>query len=94
MIGGMSAVENDVIPYSLAIGNRAYVKGINLVGLKRAKYKKNEIREYSNAVDQIFKSKSISTEKIKFNDTENPLIKDLISFLNKLTSRGLCKYEK
>ena len=34
MIGGMSAVENDVIPYSLAIGNRAKVTGINIIGLK------------------------------------------------------------
>ena len=34
MIGGMSAVENDVIPYSLAIGNRAKITGVNIIGLK------------------------------------------------------------
>ena len=35
MIGGMSAVENDVIPYALAIGNRAKITGVNIVGLKK-----------------------------------------------------------
>ena len=34
MIGGMSAVENDVIPYCLAVGNRAKVTGVNIVGLR------------------------------------------------------------
>ena len=94
MIGGMSAVENDVIPYSLAIGNRAHIKGINIIGLKRANYSKDEIKEYSNVVDQIFSSKSISLEKIKFNNSNNPLIKKLLTFLNNKSSRGLCRYGK
>ena len=66
MIGGMSAVESDVIPYSLAIGNRAKITGINIVGLKRAKYSKEQIREYSNVVEKILTSGSINKEKEKF----------------------------
>ena len=54
MIGGMSAVENDVIPYSLAIGNRAKVTGVNIIGLKRANYTKDQIREYSKTVEKIY----------------------------------------
>ena len=34
-VGGLAGVENDVIPYGLALGNRAYLGGLNLVGLKR-----------------------------------------------------------
>ena len=94
MIGGMSAVENDVIPYSLAIGNRAKVTGINIIGLKRANYSKDEIRQYSNAVDTIFTGESISKEKNNFITTKSLLIKDLLVFLNKKSSRGICKYEK
>ena len=45
MIGGLSAVENDVIPYGLALGNRAKITGVNIIGLKRANYSKNTIRE-------------------------------------------------
>ncbi len=94
MIGGMSAVENDIIPYSLAIGNRAKVIGINIIGLKRASFSKNLIREYSKAVDKIFTGKSVSKEKEKYVDDQSPLINELLTFLNKDSSRGLCKYEK
>lgn len=35
MIGGMSGVENDIIPYASVLGGRAWLSGLNLVGLKR-----------------------------------------------------------
>jgi UDP-N-acetylglucosamine acyltransferase len=43
MIGGMTGVLNDVIPYGLSIGNRNYLKGLNLIGLKRAFLKTDAI---------------------------------------------------
>ena len=94
MIGGMSAVENDVIPYSLAIGNRAKITGVNIIGLKRANFSKEAIREYTKAIDKIFNGTSITIEKSKFINMKSPLIRELISFLEKDSSRGLCKYEK
>ena len=94
MIGGMSAVENDIIPYALAIGNRAKITGVNIVGLKRANFSNDQIRDYSYTVETIFTGESISKEKIKFKNTDSPLIKELLSFLEKDSSRGLCKYEK
>ena len=69
MIGGMSAVENDVIPFSLAIGNRAKITGINIIGLKRANYSKEQIKEYSHAVQNIFSGVSISKESENFSNT-------------------------
>lgn len=94
MIGGMSAVENDVIPYSLAIGNRAKVTGINIIGLKRANFSKDQIREYSQVVEKIFTGKSIKSEIANFSGKNSPLIKNLIKFLEKDSLRGLCKYAK
>ena len=70
------------------------VTGINIIGLKRANYSKDEIRKYSNAVDTIFTGESISKEKNNFITTKSLLIKDLLVFLNKKSSRGICKYEK
>ncbi len=94
MIGGMSAVENDVIPYSLAIGNRAKITGINIVGLKRANFNKDQIREYANTVEKIFTGGSITSEKRIYKNAESILIQKLMAFLNRESSRGLCKYEK
>ncbi|MEO1398708.1 MAG: acyl-ACP--UDP-N-acetylglucosamine O-acyltransferase, partial [Pseudomonadota bacterium] len=34
-VGGMSGLENDLIPYGMAMGNRAYLSGLNIVGLQR-----------------------------------------------------------
>lgn len=94
MIGGLSAVENDVIPFGLALGNRAKITGINIVGLKRANYSKDAIREYVAAVDKIFNGKTVSFEKDNLKDSGNDLIKELLIFLDRDSTRGLCKYEK
>ena len=94
MIGGMSAVENDVIPFALALGNRAKITGVNIVGLKRANYGKSIIREYSNSIDKIFTGGTIEAEREKIKNSNNDLIKELLIFLDKNSSRGLCKYGK
>ena len=94
MVGGLSAVENDVIPFGLALGNRAKITGVNIVGLKRANYSKGAIREYSNIVDKIFNGGTIKSEKEKIKSSNNDLIKELLIFLDKSSSRGLCQYGK
>ena len=94
MIGGMSAVENDVIPFALALGNRAKITGVNIVGLKRANYGKSIIREYSNSIDKIFTGGTIESEREKIKNSNNDLIRELLIFLDKNSSRGLCKYGK
>tara|TARA_B100000902_G_scaffold397698_1_gene462275 strand:- start:2385 stop:3164 length:780 start_codon:yes stop_codon:yes gene_type:complete len=94
MIGGLSAVENDVIPFGLALGNRAKITGANIIGLKRANYSKSVIREYSNSIDKIFTGGTIESEKEKIKNNNNDLIKELLIFLDKNSSRGLCKYGK
>ena len=42
MIGGMSGVENDIIPYGSVMGGRAWLSGLNLIGLKRRGFSKDE----------------------------------------------------
>ena len=43
MIGGMSGIDKNVLPFSLAIGNRAKLRGLNLVGIRRKDFDKSEI---------------------------------------------------
>src|SRR6056300_736096 len=43
MIGGMSGIDKNVLPFSLAIGNRAKLRGVNLVGIRRKNFDKNQI---------------------------------------------------
>lgn len=95
MIGGMSAVENDVLPFSLAIGNRAKINGLNLIGLKRAGYDKADINDLNRAVKDIFSSSESIQQRINSIDGKNnPLINKIIDFIKADSSRGLCRYEK
>ena len=58
MIGGMSGVTADVIPFSTVMGNRAKLSGLNLVGLKRNNFDKKEITELRKVFKYIFFSKN------------------------------------
>ncbi len=93
MVGGMSAVENDIIPYGLAIGNRAKLLGINLIGLRRANYKNEEILELKNAVESLLGRNRVNTTEYQGN-SKNRLIRALLDFITEDSSRGLCLYEK
>ena len=59
MIGGMTGVLKDVIPFGLSFGNRNYLRGINLIGLKRKKYDNKKIMELDSAFKKIFSSKNL-----------------------------------
>jgi len=52
MIGGMSGVDKNVLPFSLVIGNRAKLRGINLVGIRRKNFDKSQISRINNIHNQ------------------------------------------
>lgn len=53
-IGGMAGVDSDVIPYGIALGNRAYLGGLNIVGMKRAGIARESIHAARAALRQLF----------------------------------------
>ena len=93
MIGGMTGVLNDVIPYVLSTGNRNILQGLNLIGLRRAKYDNKDIIGLSDAYKEIFATKNLSENIRKLNGTiaENPLVKNVVDFINKDKKRSICK---
>ena len=56
MIGGLSGVDSDVIPYGTVIGNRAYLSGLNIIGLKRRGFSKDIIQDLRKAYGLLFSS--------------------------------------
>ena len=48
MIGGMSGIDKNVLPFSLAIGNRAKLRGLNLVGIRRNNFSKKELSKINH----------------------------------------------
>ena len=92
MIGGMTGVLKDVIPFGLSFGNRNYLRGINLIGLKRNKYDNKKIMELDRAFKKIFSSKNLHENLGKINGEykENDLVKEVISFIEKDKKRPIC----
>ena len=92
MIGGMTAVSRDVIPYGLSFGNRNYLDGINLVGLRRKKVSNKEILALSEAYKEIFKTNSLHENLRKLNETlkSNIYVKEVIDFINHDKKRPIC----
>ena len=92
MIGGMTGVLHDVIPYGLSTGNRNSLQGLNLIGLRRAKFENKDILGLSEAYKEIFASKNINENIIKLNGAfqENTLVKNVIDFITKDKKRSIC----
>jgi len=93
MIGGMTGVSRDVIPYGLSTGNRNFLNGINIVGLRRHKHPNKDILELTDAYKNIFKTENLNENLNKINGQykENLLVKEVIDFINKDKKRPICK---
>ena len=92
MIGGMTGVLKDVIPFGLSIGNRNYLQGLNLIGLRRKKYDNQKIMGLSKAYNEIFASKNLHENLNKINGEHkgNDLVKEVINFIEKDKKRPIC----
>jgi UDP-N-acetylglucosamine acyltransferase len=92
MIGGMTGVLHDVIPYGLSTGNRNSLQGLNLIGLRRAKFENKDILGLSEAYKEIFATKNIRENISKLNGSyqNNPLVKNVIDFITKDKKRSIC----
>ena len=92
MIGGMTGVLKDVPPFGLSIGNRNYLQGLNLIGLRRKKYDNKKIIGLDKAYKEIFSSKNLHENLSKINGEyiENELVSEVIRFIEKDKKRPIC----
>ena len=92
MVGGMTGVLKDIIPFGLSFGNRNYLKGLNLIGLRRNKYENKTIIELTEAYNKIFSSNNLhnNLEKINGEYKENKLVKEITKFITKDKKRPIC----
>ena len=95
MVGGMSGVENDVIPYGSVMGNRAYLSGLNIIGLKRRGFNRNEIQDLRTVFRLIFSIEGTISERLKDAGKmykKNKVVMEIVNFIKlKNSSRAICK---
>ena len=92
MIGGMTGVLKDVIPFGLSFGNRNYLKGLNLIGLRRKKYENKMIMELDAAYKEIFSSNNLHENLNKINGQykDNNLVQEVTKFISQDKKRPIC----
>lgn len=89
MIAGASAVTQDIPPYCLAQDNRAYIRGLNLNGLRRT-FDKADINLLKSAYRKLFESGKPIKESANeiLEDSDNKYVINLCEFI-KNSKRGI-----
>ena len=84
MIGGMTGVLSDVIPFGLSMGNRNNLMGLNLIGLRRSKVSNDNIKKIQLAYKNIFKNNSYreNIDGLNSDLKNNKFVKKIINFIN------------
>ena len=84
MIGGMTGVLSDVIPFGLSLGNRNNLVGLNLIGLRRAGISNEDIKIMQSSYEIIFKTSNfrINIENLDQKQKDNKYVKSIIKFIN------------
>jgi UDP-N-acetylglucosamine acyltransferase len=91
MIGGLTGVEQDVLPYTLVMGERGSLRGLNLVGLKRSGQSREAIADLQALYHTLFKPEPTPlAERLKQIQATGSLSQTWRSFLKTPSKRGLC----
>jgi UDP-N-acetylglucosamine acyltransferase len=92
-IGGMSAVDADIIPFGMAIGNRASLAGLNIVGLKRRNFDREQIHTLRKAYRMLFSTEGTLMERLE--DVEQMFpdeapVQRIVQFIKADSNRSFC----
>ena len=92
-VGGLAGVEHDVIPFGMALGNRANLAGLNLVGLKRRGFSREAIHDLRRAYRLLFAAEGTLKERVEDVAAEfatQPHVLDILTFLREGGDRAIC----
>jgi UDP-N-acetylglucosamine acyltransferase len=94
MVGGVTGVERDVIPYGSVMGDRARLSGLNIIGMQRRGFSREEIQALRTAYQMLFQSEANGTfaERVaavaeRYPDTRP--VREVLDFIAVDSSRGL-----
>lgn len=97
VIGGMSGVESDVIPYGRVKGERAFLAGLNLIGLERNGFNKDQVKNLQRAFNQLFGDEGTMDQRIEMVATDfnsDQAVKEIIEFARGKNRFPLCSPSK
>ncbi len=94
MVGGVSGVEADVIPFGSVIGNRARLAGLNVIGLRRRGVDRAALQVLRGAFRELFAGAGVFTERlaaVRARCGDEPLVAEVLAFIDAPSRRGLIR---
>jgi UDP-N-acetylglucosamine acyltransferase len=92
-VGGMSGLENDLIPYGMAMGNRAHLAGLNIIGLRRRGFTRDQIHDIRRAYRLLFADEGTLSERVEDVGEEfstHPFVHEILDFIREGKDRAIC----
>ena len=96
MIGGVSGVEGDVIPFGSVIGNRARLTALNVIGLRRRGFDKAAIHRLHIAFKALYSKEGVFAHRLEVTRAKfggDPLVAEILAFIYAPSHRGLIRAE-
>lgn len=97
IVGGMTGIDGDLIPFGRAVGERANLAGLNTIGLKRANIGNSQIISMNKAFKQLFLEtdevfeKRLAKVAEEYKDDE--MVMQIVKFIKSDINKTLCKPE-
>ncbi|MDA9930123.1 acyl-ACP--UDP-N-acetylglucosamine O-acyltransferase [Alphaproteobacteria bacterium] len=94
MIGSQSAVDSDVIPFGIAVGNRARLTGINVIGLSRRGFDDATVLTLRRLYRDLFRGSNVYSQRLQtarqtYSDSAEAA--EVFTFLDKAGRNGVCQ---
>ena len=92
-IGGMTTVVKDVIPYGISLGNKQVLNGLNIVGLKRRGFSREEIHELRAAYRMMFAPEGSFSERLSDcakQYSKHAQVMEILEFIKTANKRPIC----
>ncbi len=83
-VGGATIIVGDVIPYGMAVGDRAVLEGLNIIGMKRSGLPRADIHAMRKAYRTIFDEARPLAENLSLVEAEFaafPVVLDVVAFI-------------
>ena len=92
-VSGMTGIGADLIPFGLAFGNRGFLMGLNLIGLKRRNFSRDQIHELRRAYRALFAPEGTLKERmedVELEFADNPEVKEILDFIRAGGDKPIC----
>jgi UDP-N-acetylglucosamine acyltransferase len=92
-VGGLSGLENDCIPYGMVLGNRAYLSGLNIIGLQRRGFARDDIHALRRAYRLLFAPEGTLMERVEdvaATFESHAAVREILDFIRLGGKRSIC----